>query len=167
MRTPDWLTDLTAEMSAKPVLQVFRIQGLAIEFWASDSNSSGWISKYMHPLIAETDGDADCRYRFNYLYSDEIVHAAMRYLVENPSHSTRLKQRRQIVDRVPFTSALTLDCNPEQGVVWVTDLETKTVTLITSARTSWPAMEMTSCFREIAKDYLQDRDRRRELPRDR
>ncbi len=134
--------------------QCFHVEGLEVELRAVDPASIRWVLKSMQPLSLTTARDTRAKYSVTYVYSDEIVQEAIENLNDiDLVHIRRHGQVRYVRLSRPSASSV-LYTDPDEGVLWVSDLANNSVYLIVSSRTKHPAMAFASLTRELVTRYL-------------
>lgn len=134
--------------------QSFQIEGMQVELRALDPASINWVLKSMQPLSLIPAHGAQKKYTVTCLYSDDIVLDTIRNLndidivcIRRHGKSSFVRLSRPSVDTVLY-------CDPDEGVLWLSDLADNTVYLVVSSRTRHAAHAFASITREVVTQHL-------------
>lgn len=154
---PSWLKKvITTSAEESRSLGNINIQGLEIDFWASEPSFYSWLLEYLHPLPLDKPSPHKLSYKLGCFVADELFQQAIRFIDDGAIDISRIDTGRRDVERMVFSPELIVDCDRSQGMLWVTDLKNNAVTMVFSSRTMWKALEVGRCARELINGYLED-----------
>ncbi len=157
-KEPSWLNKTIKEAAQKGTcLGKIKVQGLEIDFWASEPSLYSWLLEYLHPLPLDTfTAKKKLSFKLGSFVADEVFQEAIRFIDSGAIDILRVNTGRRKIERLIFSSKMIVDCDRSQGMLFVTDLKQNTVTMVFSNRTQWKALEVGRCARELINGYLED-----------
>jgi len=153
---PFWLDQILKDSEQLPRQGYFNIQGLKIDIHGYGPETYHWIEKYLYPLNLSSPIDTQSTYRVNLFHSDDLVLAALNTIENNEIDTRRISNARRYLDRICVSKEITVDCDPQFGMLWITDRSTNTITIVLSAKVRWPLLEISRVVRDLITRYLEN-----------
>ncbi len=153
---PLWLDQILKKSEQLPHQGNFHVQGLSIDIHGYDPEIHHWIAKYLYPLNLSESIDTILSYRINLLHADDLVISALNTIEKVEIDTRRISNARRYLDRICVSKQITVDCDPQYGMLWVTDRSTNTITVVLSVKVRWPLMEISRVARDLITRYLED-----------
>lgn len=132
------------------------VAGLDLELQAADAATVRWAMCYLEPLIQAARQPTRRRYIACCLYSDQIVQLAIGQLQDIELVPVRRAGRDSYLRRARPAPHIVVYVDPDEGLLWVSDLASEVVTLVVSSRTKLPAMAFANLARELLTGYLAE-----------
>jgi hypothetical protein len=132
----------------------FQVEGLEVELRAVDPASIAWVLKNLQPLPQPAMPMPRTRYAVTCIYSDDLIFDAIRGLNDTELVHIRRGGRDRFVRRSRPAPDVVVDCDPDEGVLWISELASNAIHLVVSSRTKHPALAFFSVTRELVTRYL-------------
>ena len=154
---PSWLSHIKG-ITAKAVPSTSAyVEGLQLDFWSDTPGHVSWLNKYLHPLLShEQDQDNREHFKVGQLFADDLVIGVSHFIASGQMDSYSVQSAKGLNTRLVFSSHLIVDFDPEEGMVCVTDLENRAVTLVTSCHGRYyPVQHFSRLVRELITGFLR------------
>jgi hypothetical protein len=154
----EWLIAARTAVPEKCCRERFFLEGLEVELRSIDPAPSRWVLKYLEPLSLMPPQDRQRIYTVTYLHSDEIVLAAIRSFDDFDIVPVRRHGHTRYVRRRKLSANTIVYCDPDEGIIWLSDLDINSIILIVSSRTMWPSVAFADVAIELVTRYLEEQD---------
>ncbi len=132
------------------------VEGLQLEVRAVDRALLRWVQTFMHPLGAQRRQRSDQHYAVTYLHDDELLLWVLRQLRDFELVRVHRYGSDSFVRRVCLSAQAVLYCDPDEGLVWISALDTRTVHIVASSRTRYPTLALARVVGEVLTRYLAE-----------
>jgi hypothetical protein len=149
-----WLRAARVAAAQLPAADRLHVEGLRVELRANDAAALRWVRKSMQPLSSIPAHASTREYSLSLLYCDDTVSEAIRNLNDIGIVRMRKHGRDHFLRLARPASETTVYCDPDEGVVWISDRMRNAVILLVSARTKHPAMALASLTRDVVNAHL-------------
>jgi len=152
----DYVNAIRSAMPANCASQHMQVEGLDVELRALDPASIAWVLRYMQPLSLAPAQEVRARYTVNFMYSDDLMLDAIEHLNDIDLVQVRRHGRDRFVRRARPAPDAVAYCDPDEGILWLSDLASDSIYVVVSSRTKHPAIVFASLVREVVTRYLAE-----------
>ena len=157
----DCIDDINQATTQLSICQKLKVDHFTVEISANEFGLVDWAKLYLYPLALAEAGNSDKKSRFKIygLNSDKIVSQAISTIQgagKNADHFLGYGNRTMI--SLQNSSGKQICAAPNEGIIWVCDRASQTMTMVYSSRTRWPSLEFSKAIRDVITDILLAND---------
>ena len=156
MVLPRFVSQIKNTIHQSKVLSRVYVEGLQLDCWSDTPRHLNWLKKYLHPLVSqEQSQDKLDHFKIGQFFADDLIAEMANFIASRKMDTYTIQSAKGLVTRLVFSSHLIIDFDSQQGMAWVTDLEQRTLTLITSAHTHCPTHHFARLARDVITGFLR------------
>lgn len=156
-KQPFWLGLIFDKANQMPLQGSFKLHGLQINIHAYDPETFNWVEKYIYPLnLLSQENKLQETYSVSTFHSDDLVQSVLNSIGNSEVDTHKISNARRYVDRMDINEHVTVDCDPAYGMLWVTDRQNNSITLVLSVKVRWPLLEISRVVRDMMTRFIED-----------
>ncbi len=153
----DWIKSCENYISNLPCSRRMRVENLDLIVSASEQDLVDWVADYLYPLVRMAESEKSGQpFRLNCIYATAIVSAAIKDIERYSEHVRVVKgnESRPVYLWDDNDSGYRILVCAIDGILWLCNEAERTITLVYSNRTHWPALELSRAARAVITQYL-------------
>ncbi len=156
---PKWLQTILNKTKSALTIKSFFLEGLEIDCWSESPEHISWLSKYLHPLVyTEKQQETIDHFKVGMFFSDDLIVEVAFFIDSGKMELEYVNSGKALNTRLVFSRFLIVDFDPISGVVCVTDLNARTITMVISCHTTQPPRQLGRCVRDLITGFLRNND---------